>query len=141
MQCLFHERFPALQPTFGYRLFQVGRTFLLMSAVRVLDCYRDVPVTFRAVGSIFTDFDPSILWNGSLLTLGASGSDWAVALCGIAIMIAVSLLSRAESLRAQLSRRSLALRWVLFGALFLAIVIFGAYGVGYDANQFIYNQF
>ena len=137
----FHERFPALQPTFGYRLFQVGRTFLLMSAVRVLDCYRDVPVTFRAVGSIFTDFDPSILWNGSLLTLGASGSDWAVALCGIAIMIAVSLLSRAESLRAQLSRRSLALRWVLFGALFLAIVIFGAYGVGYDANQFIYNQF
>lgn len=112
-----------------------------MSAVRVLDCYRDVPVTFRAVGSIFTDFDPSILWNGSLLTLGASGSDWAVALCGIAIMIAVSLLSRAESLRAQLSRRSLALRWVLFGALFLAIVIFGAYGVGYDANQFIYNQF
>lgn len=137
----FHERFPALQPTFGYRLFQVGRTFLLMSAVRVLDCYRDVPVTFRAVGSIFTDFDPSILWNGSLLALGASGSDWAVALCGIAIMIAVSLLSRAESLRAQLSRRSLALRWVLFGALFLAIVIFGAYGVGYDANQFIYNQF
>ena len=137
----FHARFPRLGATFGYRLFQVGRTFLLMSAVRVLDCYRDVPVTFRAVGTIFTEFNPAILWDGSLLTLGASGADWVVAGCGVVLMLCVSLLSRREPLRARLALRPLALRWTLFGLLFLAIVVFGAYGVGYDANQFIYNQF
>jgi len=25
--------------------------------------------------------------------------------------------------------------------LFLVVLLFGAYGVGYDASQFIYNQF
>ena len=25
--------------------------------------------------------------------------------------------------------------------LLLAVVVFGAYGIGFDANQFIYNQF
>lgn len=137
----FHERFPRIGNTFGYRLFQVGRTFLLMSAVRVLDCYRDVPVTFRAVGSIFTEFDLSILWNGSLLKLGVGGADWLAAGLGVALMLAVSLLSRDEPLRDKLERRPLALRWALFGLLFLAVAVFGAYGVGYDASQFIYNQF
>ena len=26
-------------------------------------------------------------------------------------------------------------------AVFLIIMVFGAYGIGFDANQFIYNQF
>ena len=32
-------------------------------------------------------------------------------------------------------------RWAIFTALLLVIVVFGAYGLGYDAAQFIYNQF
>lgn len=137
----FHERFPGLQDNFGYRLFQVGRTFLLMSAIRVLDCYRNVPVTFAAVGTIFTRCRPSVLWDGSLLALGATGADWLAAGCGVVLMAAVSLLSRDKPLREKLARRSLVLRWFLFGLLFLSVAVFGAYGVGYDANQFIYNQF
>lgn len=137
----FHERFPRLEGTFVWRLFQVGRTFWLMSAVRVLDCYRDVPVTFRAVGSIFTRFDLSVLWNGSMLTLGASGADWLAAGVGALLMLGVSLLQRRDGVRERLAERPLALRWAVFGALLLAVVVFGAYGVGFDANQFIYNQF
>lgn len=137
----FHQRFPGLRNTFGCRLFQVCRTFLLMSAVRVLDCYRDVPVTFRAVGTIFARFHPSILWDGSLLNLGITGWDWLAAGCGALLMLLVSLWSRDRSLRAKLEEKPLALRWLIFGALFLAVVVFGAYGVGYDQNQFIYNQF
>ena len=34
-----------------------------------------------------------------------------------------------------------ALLWCVFGALFVLILLFGAYGIGYDASQFIYNQF
>ena len=118
----------------------MGRTFWLMSAVRVLDCYRDVPVTFQAVGTIFTRFDLSVLWDGSMLALGASGADWLAAGAGAALMLAVSLVQRRGGIRERLADRPLALRWAVFGAL-LAVVVFGAYGVGFDANQFIYNQF
>ena len=137
----FHQRFPRLGGTFFWRLFQVGRTFWLMGAVRVLDCYRDVPVTFRAVGTIFTGFNPSILFDGSLLALGVSGADWLAAGAGALLMLAVSLAQRQGGVRKRLAERPLALRWAVFGALLLAVVVFGAYGVGFDANQFIYNQF
>lgn len=137
----FHARFPKLGGTFGYRAFQIARTFLLMSSIRVLDCYRDVPVTFRALGSVFTRWDPAVLWNGALLELGVSRSGWAVAGVGAALMLSVSLLSRRGSLRGRLSRLPLSLRWSLFGFLLLATILFGAYGMGYDAAGFIYNQF
>ena len=62
-------------------------------------------------------------------------------LAGAALMLAVSLAQRQGGVRKRLAERPLALRWAVFGALLLAVVVFGAYGVGFDANQFIYNQF
>ena len=50
----FHRRFPRLTASSAYGGFCALRTFLLMGAIRSLDCYRDVGVTFRAFGSIFT---------------------------------------------------------------------------------------
>ena len=49
-----HER---LVSTFGYRVFETLRTFLLVSSFRILDCYRDVAISFKAFFSVFTDFN------------------------------------------------------------------------------------
>ena len=76
-----------------------------------------------------------------MLALGASGADWLAAGVGALLMLGVSLLQRRGGVRERLAERPLALRWAVFGALLLAVVVFGAYGVGFDANQFIYNQF
>lgn len=137
----FHARFPKLGGTFGYRLFQVVRTFWLMSSIRVLDVYRDVPLTFRQVGSIFTAFRPGVLWDGSFLSLGIGAADWLVAAAGACAMLACSLLSRQEPVRVRLSRKNPHLVWGGSVALILLILVFGVYGIGYDATQFIYNQF
>ena len=137
----FHGKFPGLKGTFGYRLFEVGRTFVLMSAIRVLDVYRDVPLTFKQVGTIFTSFNPSVLWNGSFLELGITGADWAVAALGTLAMLVCSLLGRKEPMREQLVRRNPNLAWGGCVVLVLCMVIFGIYGIGFDATQFIYNQF
>ena len=137
----FHGRFPGLKGTFGYRLFEVGRTFVLMSAIRVLDVYRDVPLTFKQVGTIFTSFNPSVLWNGSFLELGITEADWAVAAIGTLAMLVCSLLGRKEPMREQLVRRNPNVAWGGCVVLVLCMVIFGIYGIGFDATQFIYNQF
>lgn len=137
----FHARFPALKPTFGYRLFQVIRTFWLMSAIRVLDCYRDVPLTFRQVGTVFTRFNPGVLFDGSFLKMGIGTGDWIIAAVGALLMLACSLLGRKKSVRDRLHERSPHLAWCGCVVMILAILIFGVYGIGYDATQFIYNQF
>jgi hypothetical protein len=55
-------------------------------------------------------------------------------------MAFVSSLSAKRSVRERLYDRPI-LSWTLCGALFVCVIFFGAYGIGYDASQFIYNQF
>jgi D-alanyl-lipoteichoic acid acyltransferase DltB (MBOAT superfamily) len=136
----FHRHFK-VENKLAFRAFQVVRTFWLMSSVRMLDCYRDVGLTFRQYGTIFSEFRLSTFTDGSLLKLGLSSADYAVLAFGIAAMLSVSLLQRKGGIRIKLADKPLALRYALFTSIIMAILIFGAYGIGFEANQFIYNQF
>ncbi len=137
----FHHRFPGAGRSFGYRLFQVGRTFLLMSSLRILDCYRNVPVSFRMFGSMFTTWNWNEVFGGALMKLGLTAADYAVVAAGTAVLIAVSLIQRRGPVRERLAERPYGLRYALVASLILVVIILGAYGIGFDSSQFIYNQF
>jgi alginate O-acetyltransferase complex protein AlgI len=137
----FHRRFPKASGTFAYRLFQVARTFLLMSSLRILDCYRNVAVSFRMFFSVFTNWNWGELFSGSLLKLGLTAADYAVLIAGTVTLITVSLIQRRGPIRERLYEKPYALRFGLAAALLLVILVFGAYGIGFDSAQFIYNQF
>lgn len=136
----FHARF-AFSNTRAWDYVCVIRTFWLMCSLRLLDCYRNVPMTFSMFGSIFTRPQFSALFDGSLLKLGLGWADYAVIVCGVALMLSVSLVQRKQSVRELLWKKPAALRYAIIIALFLLTLVLGAYGVGYDATQFIYNQF
>ncbi|HHZ12919.1 MAG: MBOAT family O-acyltransferase [Caldicoprobacterales bacterium] len=136
----FHSKFK-VGNTFGFRLFQVLRTVLLMSSIRMFDCYRDVPTTFRMFGSMFTVFNYRELFGGALLELGLSMADYWVLFMGLIALLGVSLAQRKGSVRLKLAQGSDLLRYAVYSFMFIIILIFGAYGVGYDSSQFIYNQF
>jgi alginate O-acetyltransferase complex protein AlgI len=136
----FHSRFN-VKHTFPFRLFQVVRTVLLMSAIRMFDCYRDVPLTFRMLGTMFTDFNVGELTGEALLGLGLGMADYLVLLAGLVALIAVSLLQRDGSVRNKLAVKSAPVRFAIYYVLIISILVLGAYGMGYDSSQFIYNQF
>ena len=139
-----YRRFHAKVNTDGntaYKIFTVLRTFLLMSVLRSFDCYRDVPLTFKMVGTIFTTPNVGIVFDGSLLQLGIGVFDYIVLFVGLMILFTVSMLQRTGSVREKIARKPYAVRFALWFALFLLVLLTGAYGVGYDASQFIYNQF
>ena len=136
----FHHRHPRLSDSTLWHGVQAGRTVLLMGLIRTLDCYRDVPLTFRLWGSMFTTFNYSDLWNGAVLELGLGRADWILLLVATAIMFAVSLWGVREPVRDKLDRHP-AMEAAAVALVFLCIMVFGAYGVGFDASQFIYNQF
>jgi hypothetical protein len=116
------------------------RTFLLMGLIRSLDCYRDVPLTFRLWGSMLTAFNWGELFRGGLTSFGLSWADWGVILGGVLIIWIVSRLGKDKPVRERLAERPVLLCAALC-ALTVVILLFGAYGIGYDASQFIYNQF
>ena len=137
----FHARFGWKGKT-AYEIFQILRTVVLMSAIRMFDCYRDVPLTFRMMGSMFTSFRLSTFWDGSLLQIGLSSSDYAVLLIGFAVVLSVSLLKlKAGNVRDKLYEKPAFLFYQMMAVLLIAILVLGAYGVGYDSSQFIYTQF
>ncbi len=136
----FHNKFDVAD-TFSFRLFQVIRTILLMSSLRLFDCYRDVPLTFRMFGTMFTKFNIGELFNGSLMQLGLGMHDYIILLVGLVLMLAVSLEGRKGDVRIQFANYHPVVRKLVYITMILSIIVFGAYGVGYDASQFIYNQF
>lgn len=136
----FHKTFH-LEGKSGFRLFQVVRTVLLMSSIRMFDCYRDVPTTFRMFFNMLTHYNFMELINGGLLELGISTADYGILLVGTAVLICVSLIGRNGSVREKIAQKPLVVRFFIWYGLFLSVLLFGAYGEGYDASQFIYNQF
>ena len=138
----FHNRFK-VKGKAPYEVFQIIRTILLMSAIRMFDVYRDVPLTFKKVGSIFTTFNWHVLFDGSLLDIGLSMADYGVLLGGLAMVFGVSLYKyrSGKSVRDGLYAKHQTLFYALMGALFVLVLIFGAYGIGFDSSKFIYSQF
>ncbi len=136
----FHSRF-SVAGTWWYSLFQVVRTVLLMSSLRMLDCYRNVPLTFRMFGDMLLHSRLSQLFDGRLMSLGLTMSDYLVLGLGTVVLIGVSLAGRNGSVREKLAARPAPVRYAVIYSLFLCTLIIGAYGVGYDSSQFIYNQF
>ena len=134
----FRTKFPKLHASAPYQTFMMVRTFCLMALIRVLDCYMNVPLTFQKFFSVFTTPNWGRLFDGGLTSLGVSASSFAVIGVGILAMWGVSQLGKDRPLREKLWEKpwlgSLALAGVVF-----AVLVFGSYGLGYDASAFIYG--
>ncbi len=137
----FHAKF-SVKGKLPYEIFQIVRTILLMSMIRMFDCYRDVPLTFQKVGSMFTSFNFHIFTDGSLLHIGLDVADYLLLAAGLLVVFGVSLYKyNRGSVRDGLYEKHSTVFYGLMGLLFVAILVFGAYGIGFDSSQFIYNQF
>ena len=130
----FHDRFHWKQNRW-YGAFEMLRTFVLMDLIRIVDLFPDVGEYFRRVGSLLSSF------HVPFLDLGLTGQDYGILSCGVVLMLTVSLVQeRFGSVRELLWERT-GLRYALTIGLFLVVLLMGNYGIGYDAGNFIYNQF
>ncbi len=137
----FSLRFPRLANSRGFDGFRVIRTFLLMGSLRLFDCYRDVKTSFVMFFTMFTQFNPFEVTKKELLDLGLSMTDYTIVFGGVLVMFTYSMLSRSGSVREKLNKKPFILRYAIYISLIYAVLLLGAYSIGYDANQFIYNQF
>ncbi len=79
---------------------------------------------------------------GQIFALKLDKLNLLAALAGIAVLLCADLLQeRCGSLRPYITRRTLPVRWAIYLAGILTVLIFGIYGPGYDARAFAYFQF
>lgn len=96
----------------------------------------------KMIYRMFRGFNPWILFDGAIYDLGLVQREWEVLLLSLLVLFWVS--RKQESgviLREKFSGRGLAVRWAIYIIAILVIWVFGTYGFGYDATDFIYGGF
>lgn len=124
-----------------YKVFEILRTTFIICSFQMLDYYKNVGDAFRMFFSIFTTGNYSEVIHNGMFQVGLSAADYIVLLVGVFVIFTISMLQRKGSVRASLHAKAYPVRFVILLAAFVAIIVFGAYGTGYEASQFIYNQF
>ena len=138
----FRKRFPGLSGNFAYKAFQVFRTFWLMSFIRSFDIYEGVGNTFRMMLSVFTNFGAADFMARGVSGLPLHTAEYFAAGAGLLVVFWASWLARGGTdHRDRIAAFPWQLRYAVVGLMLFMTLILGAYGTGYDARQFIYNQF
>ena len=127
--------------TFGYKLYQRIRTFLLFSIAMVFFRADGVSNAIEIFKNMFI-WNPWVLFdNKTLYTAGLDLLDFRILIISLVVLFVVEYLSRKGSVREKLFSQNIVFRWILIYALLFAIIIFGCYGPGYHSADFIYRQF
>lgn len=120
---------------------RVARTFLL---VCIGDLFFRAASTGDALAMLkgaVSVWNPDVLWNGALLGLGLDGIECAIAAAALLLLLAVSILQRKGSVRDRIAKLPMPVRWGVWYALLFGVILFGCYGPGYSAGEFIYQGF
>ena len=126
---------------FSFRLFQMGRTFLLCCLGRVFFRADDFASAVGILKRACTGIGWYRLANGKIYNYGLNQANMTVVIVAMLVLLTVSILQEKMDVLEALKKQNLVFRWVLIYALLLAVVIFGMYGPGYDPSAFIYEKF
>lgn len=130
-----------------YRLAQTLRTCVLVVFGELIFRANSMTDALAMLKGIFTRFrfSPGLIREELLMLLQATECDvhdLKIVLFTVALVFVVSLLQeRGLKIRESIQKKPLVLRWAIWYALILLIVIFGAYGVGYVPVDPMYANF
>lgn len=124
--------------------FRLGQQIFTLGMVTLAWIFFRAESLSAALSMVFSIFRGLNFWNltdGTLLTLGLDSKDWDVLLASFCVLLTVSLLQQHGSVREGLQKQTAWFRYCIYLFAVLAVLIFGMYGPGYSAAQFIYMQF
>lgn len=126
--------------TFSFRLGQRIATFALVTFAWI---FFRAPTLNDAISVLkrLCVFNPWTWTNGSYLKHGLDAKDLDVLVFSLAVLAVVSILQERGSVRRMLAQQTLWFRWTIYLLGIFSTLIFGIYGPGYNASQFIYMQF
>ena len=138
----FFRLFHVKTESFSHKLSQVILTFLLVDVTWIFFRADTISNAFAMFHQMFSSFNPWIFFDGTLFTLGLSVIDFWITIAAIAVLAAVDVMHhKGIPIREKICKQGVLFRWALYYGVIFAILLFGIYGPGFDAAQFIYFQF
>ncbi len=128
---------------FLWRLFQIVRTFLIISVGRFFSRTANVRTALSMIKSIVTGITNFSFLNGSTIAaLGLDKWNWLLLAAGVILLLVVDIQhEKGISVRERIAEQNLVFRILLVSFTITAILILGIYGPEYNSAGFIYQQF
>lgn len=129
--------------SFGYGVFQMFRTFLVVLVGYVFDVAPSFMQAMKTFWLSFTDQNFSTGWS-QISNLGLGKKDYVLILVCMLLVFIVSIVQERHSdttVRTLLDNKPLFFRYSFIFIGVMAVIIFGIYGSGYSATDFVYMQF
>ena len=125
-----------------YKVMQVMVTFVLVDFAWLFFRADSTGRALRMARAMITEFKLSVLWDGSLYTLGIKQAEFIFLLLAVALLVAVDWLHYHRRYVLDLMKDwHWTVRTCLYAGLLMSVVIFGVFGVNYDEGTFIYFAF
>ncbi len=138
------EKLKVNTESFGFRVFQILRTFLLLCISRVIVKAPSLGEAWKMIWAMFTDFDFGFITGvtGEIYTYGVGEKEMRLLFICLLVLLVIGILQESGiKIRESLSKQNVVFRYSLLLILLFAVIIFGVYGPGYDASSFIYGAF
>ena len=124
-------------------LFQMFRTFLVVLVGYVFDVAPSFKQGIMTIQRFFTD-QSLTRGKAEILALGLTWKDLLFLCVCVVVILIVSIIQERHhdtNIREMLDKKPFILRFIVLMACLMAFVIFGIYGSGYSAAEFVYMQF
>ncbi len=129
--------------SFSHKLLKGFVTFGLVDFAWIFFRCNSLSESVAYIGRMIANPDPWFLMNGSIYTLGLTRMELGIALVSLLVLWVVDVIRHQKGMQLYeyLNTQSLWFRWGVYILLIAAIFLFGIYGPGYNAAEFIYFQF
>ena len=124
-----------------YKGFQIVKTSLLVFLGEIFFRAINLTTAIQMIKRIFLHFDITSI-GSEIPNLGLDVKDFIVIVVALIVVLIVSILKEHnKNIREDVSKKHIVLRWAIYYALIFGILIFGAYGPGYEPVDPIYADF
>ena len=125
----------------GLRIFRFVKLFIIVIIGELFFRAKALAVGWTMFSSIFTNFHLST-FKDTLPFLRLDMIDWSIVIVGIVIIFLVDFYKEFHgSIRNAIELKPTWIRWSIIYTCIFALLIFGAYGPGYDIVAMIYAEF
>ena len=125
-----------------YKGFQIVRTTILVFIGELFFEAQSLKAGFEMLGKMFTNFTFASFANGEILNLGMDLHDFIIVAIFTLIIFVIGIFQeRGVNIRDKIMDKKIVIRWIIYYAIILSLIIFGAYGENYTPVDPMYANF
>lgn len=128
--------------TASNKILKILCTFILVDFTWIFFRANSFKEAVKMIKSIFTVYNPWILFNDSLYNLGLDRKSFNLMIISIIILIIADFVKwKGKSIRKWICRQEIWFRWFFYIGAIFTVLIFGIWGPQFSESAFIYFQF